>query len=273
MFLFQSAQKSAPEQQAQGAQAQSLIPFSKFTPQMKRWLGALELSANELKTLITERTKALRSNVVYFGPNSMDTSFFYRLMPGQTADNLAEYTQEEHFALKHHLPFVQRDVDCMKNSLIFATAPAETKAQRAEFLSAFKTPEFNRSIVSEQEFGLLGRLVYDSRQEGAQGKGIIFCIKHFPGESNIPLGITHNQETSSSLSLSDLYSGPMRPFIDIVSNSKAKPAMVMMGHVSYLGLKKSFGQSTLICHHCSRLIWMSLPPCLLTWCAGFCGRT
>jgi hypothetical protein len=169
MFLFQSVQKGA-----QGASAQQLIPPGNFTPQMKQWLGAAEPAAKEFREMIAERTKTLRANKVYLGPNVADPSFFYRLRPGQTAQNLPEYVGEESFALTHNLPFVKRDVDYMKNPANFAGAPEEVRAQRKVFLDAFESPQFSRSIVSEQEFGLLGRLIYEGRQEGAKNRGILF---------------------------------------------------------------------------------------------------
>ena len=232
MFLFQStAQKKS--QQEPGKAHQMLIPYENFTPQMKQWLAAVETAANGLEKTVAGMTKKLSPNIVYFGPNMLDTSFFYRLMPGQTSHSLEDYLDEEHFAFKHRLPFVQRDVDFINNPANFANASSKTREQRSDFLDAFKKPEFSRAMVSEEEFGLLGRLIYDGRQEGVKGRGILFCVKHFPGESNVSMGITHDQEVSSPISLKGLYSGPMKPFLDILQKSEVKPTMVMMGHVAY----------------------------------------
>ena len=240
MFLFQTARKPfvqnpAQAQPAQGAasQVQPLIPFEKFTPQMKQWLGAVEIAAKDLRNLVSNRTKGLSDNTVYLGPNVIDPSFFYRLTPGQQSYFLPDYTDEEHKAMKHRVPFLKRDMDYMANPANFSGAPDSTLRQRAELINAFKKPEFVREMVSEHEFSLLGRLIYDGRQEGVKNKNILLCIKHFPGGDNISIGAAHTQSTVSEFSLPALYGGPLRAFVDILKNSKEKPPLVMTGHAAY----------------------------------------
>ncbi len=224
----QPAKQPAPDGIGQG-----LMQCKDFTPRMREWLAAAEQAAKGLRTTVCEWSKVLAPDSIYLGPNPLDTSFFYRITPGQVSYDLKDYIDEEHLSAKHGVPFVQRDIDFLKNPANFSKATKQTLQQRRDLLNGLKKQPVARSVVGEQEFGLLGRLIYDGRQDGVDGKGTLLCLKHFPGSDNVSVGITHVQESVSAMSLQDLYAGPLAPFIGIMRHSEAKPPMVMVNFVSY----------------------------------------